>query len=362
MQGRFWRYAILWVLLLGTIYLGDRLIRDIWLIGDAPRVVTARGDLSQIEKHTIELFENAAPSVVYLFTEGPVVASAQGRARQSGAGTGFVWDAAGHVVTNNHVVENAVRVRVRLFDGSTVEGTVIGTSPDHDLAVVRLADTRAGIRAIPVGSSADLKVGQSTYAIGNPFGLARTLTTGVVSALDRRLPTAGQREITGAIQTDAAINPGNSGGPLLDSAGRLIGVNTAIISESGASAGIGFAVPVDTVNRVVPVLIRGGSVPRPGLGIIALPEDAVRGVPGVAIGDVLPGSPAENAGLRPADRRTGVIGDVIVAIDGQAIATLGDLAVALERAGVGKVVTVTVLRDGRRVDLRVQVIDIARRR
>ncbi|MGE0715808.1 MAG: S1C family serine protease, partial [Alphaproteobacteria bacterium] len=276
-----------------------------------------------------------------------------------GAGTGFVWDGAGHVVTNFHVVENARRVRVRIFNGTAIDGRVVGTAPDYDLAVVRLADTPYGLRPIPIGSSTELKVGQSTYAIGNPFGLARTLTTGVVSALDRRLPTASHREITGVIQTDAAINPGNSGGPLLDSAGRLIGVNTAIISESGGAAGIGFAVPVDTVNRVVPALIRDGRVPRPGIGISALPEDAVPELPGIAIERVYPGSPAAIAGLRGGDRRSGATGDIIVAADGVPVRTLGDLAAALQRVGVGRTVELTILRDGQRMKVAVGIVDIS---
>ncbi len=361
MQGRFVRYAIIWVLVLATVYIGDRLVRDLWLVGDEPRVVSPRGELAPAEQHTIALFENAAPSVVYIITEGAIVSTPQGRARQSGTGTGFAWDAVGHVVTNFHVVDQARRVRVRLFDGTTVDGRVVGAAPDHDLAVIRLSDTRTMPRPIPIGTSADLKVGQFAFAIGNPFGLARTLTTGVISALDRRLPTASHREIAGVIQTDAAINPGNSGGPLLDSAGRLIGVNTAIISDSGGSAGIGFAVPVDTVNRVVPALIRDGRVPRPGIGIVALPEEAVPGLPGIAVDRVLPGSPAAMAGVRGADMRSGALGDVIIAVDDRPVKTLGELASEVERAGVGGTVGLTVLRNGQRATIRVGVVDVAGR-
>lgn len=361
MQGSFLRYAIIWVLILATVYIGDQFIRDVWLVGDEPRAVTARGDLAASEQHTIALFENAAPSVVYIFTEGAYVSTPRGRARQSGTGTGFIWDQSGHVVTNFHVVDQAQRVRVRLYDETTVDARVVGAAPDHDLAVVRLLGVRAALRPIPIGTSADLKVGQATFAIGNPFGLARTLTTGVVSALDRRLPTASHREIAGVIQTDAAINPGNSGGPLLDSAGRLVGVNTAIISDSGGSAGIGFAVPVDTVNRVVPALIRDGRVPRPGIGIVALPEDAVPDLPGIAIERVLQGSPAASAGLRGADPRTGAIGDVIIGVDGRAIRTLGELAAAVEQAGLNGTIELTILRGGQRMTVRVTVVDVAGR-
>lgn len=167
------------------------------------------------------------------------------------------------MVTNHHVVEGATRVAVRLDSGEAVPARVIGFAPNSDLAVLRLSENRAALRPIPIGTSDDLKVGQSVYAIGNPFGLTRSLSTGVISALERRLPAGSGREIAGVIQTDAAINPGNSGGPLLDSAGRLIGVNTAILSGSGSFAGIGFAVPADTVNRIVPKLIRDGRVPTP---------------------------------------------------------------------------------------------------
>jgi len=357
-NGRFWRYVIIWVLVLGSVWVGDQFIRSALLTGDEPRPVTARGDLAPIEQATIALFEAAQPSVVYIFTEGPVVMTPQGRTRQTGAGTGFVWDGNGHIVTNFHVVERAENVRVRLFNGDTVSGRVIGAAPDHDLAVVRVTNTRIGLKPLPIGTSADLKVGQMAFAIGNPFGLSRTLTTGVVSALDRRLPTSTYREISGVIQTDAAINPGNSGGPLLDSAGRLIGVNTAIYSETGQSSGIGFAVPVDTVNSIVPALIRDGRVPRPGIGITALPEEAVPGLRGVAIGQVIPGSPAARAGLRAADPRTQSLGDVIVAVDGKPVATLGDLAEAIGRIGIGGAATVTVQRAGRSFDTRLEIVDI----
>jgi 2-alkenal reductase len=244
-------YILIWILILATVYIGDRFIRDAFLTADAPRAVTARGSLAEMERTNITLFEQSAPSVVYIFTRN----GNKGR----GAGSGFVWDSAGHVVTNHHVVKGSREVLVQMDDGEAVRATVIGAAPDYDLAVVRLQDLRAVLRPIPIGISRNLKVGQSVFAIGNPFGLTRSLTTGIISALDRRLPTANNRKVAGVIQTDAAINPGNSGGPLLDSAGRLIGVNTAILSSSGSSAGVGFAVPVDIVNAIVPRLIaRGG--------------------------------------------------------------------------------------------------------
>jgi 2-alkenal reductase len=276
------------------------------------------------------------------------------------SGTGFIWDAAGHIVTNNHVVEGARPVTVRLASGEVISAEIVGTAPNYDLAVLQLGRVRNPPPALPVGASADLKVGQSTFAIGNPFGLDQTLTTGVISALQRRLPTGQGREIANVIQTDAAINPGNSGGPLLDSAGRLIGVNTAIFSPSGTSAGIGFAIPVDVVNRVVPELIRNGRMPSPGIGIVAGQDAAVAqlGIEGVVVVSTLRGSPAEQAGLRGVDPQTGQIGDVIVGVNGKPVQRLSDLTTALEEAGVGQPVELTVERGNRNVTVRVQVADM----
>jgi len=266
------------------------------------------------------------------------------------------------VVTNNHVVSKGVAVAVRLASGQIVRAQVVGEAPNYDLAVLRLGRTSRPPPPIAIGGSADLKVGQAAFAIGNPFGLDQTLTTGVVSALQRRLPTSEGREIADVIQTDAAINPGNSGGPLLDSAGRLIGVNTAIFSPSGASAGIGFAIPVDVVNRVVPELIRNGRMPTPGIGIIAPSEAAAArvGIEGVVVVRTLPGSPAQRAGLRGIDPQHDEIGDVIVAVDGRPVRRLSDLIQALEQAGVGGSVELTVERAGRTVRVPVSVADTGR--
>ncbi len=358
---RFWRYMLVWALLVATIWFGDRFVRGVLLTADEPRAVTPRGSLSETEQSTISLFDATAPSVVYIFTDRAEAPGELGGRGTRGAGSGFIWDAAGHVVTNHHVVEGATRVAVRLDNGEAIPATVIGMAPNSDLAVLRLSETRAALRAIPIGSSTDLKVGQSVFAIGNPFGLTRSLSTGVISALERRLPTGGGREIVGVIQTDAAINPGNSGGPLLDSAGRLIGVNTAILSGSGSSAGIGFAVPVSTVNRIVPALIREGKVPTPGIGIRVAPEEiaAQLGVSGVVIAEVVPGSAADRAGLRGFGRSAQRVGDVITHAEGKPVSSLADLATELDRAGIGHSVTLTVLRDGRSFTVDVTVIDIS---
>jgi len=361
MDPKFWRYGTIWILIIAAVWLGERTWRGTFFVEPQPRVVAPRADLADSEKTTIALFEQAAPSVVYIFTrvDAPIsgFGSSQGR---TGAGSGFVWDQAGHMVTNFHVVEGAVRVGVKLDSGRTVPATVIGRSPDHDLAVIRVENMRERLQPITVGASADLKVGQTVFAIGNPFGLDRTLTTGIISALNRRLPTASGREVAGVIQTDAAINPGNSGGPLLDSAGRLIGVNTAIISESGQFAGIGFAVPVDVVNRVVPLLIRDGRVPRAGIGIVVAPEEvnARLGIEGVIVARVAPGTPAARSGLRGLDPQAGKVGDVIVTVGGKTVRTLAEVAAEFEAAGVGREVELGIMREGRRETLRVLVIDL----
>jgi len=352
MNNRFSRYALIWIMLIVTIYVGDQFIRGAFLTADDPRPVTARGSLAESEQSTISLFEAVAPSVVYIVTDN-------GDPRGGGAGSGFVWDRAGHVVTNHHVVAGARSITVRLDTGESVNARLVGSSTGYDLAVVQLSGTRASLRPIPVGQSANLKVGQSVFAIGNPFGLSRTLTSGIISALNRRLPTADNREIAGVIQTDASINPGNSGGPLVDSAGLLIGVNTAIISGTNSSAGIGFAVPVDIVNQIVPQLIKTGHVPRPGIGITVLPEEVAAriGVNGLIIADVLSGSAAQKAGLRGVDEQN--IGDVITHVNGQPVRTLAEFATALGKVGVGSRAELTVRRDRSSRAVLVEVIDIS---
>ena len=328
----------------------------------APRPVTPRPPLTSSESNVVSLFENDAPSVAYIYIEKRQITGFFTVGMAKGAGSGFVWDAAGHVVTNYHVVEDASSVQVQLDSGKPIPARVVGIAPEYDLAVVQLREVPRDLRPIPLGSSRDLKIGQSVYAIGNPFGLSRTLTTGIVSALDRSLPTSDYAEISGVIQTDAAINPGNSGGPLLDSAGRLIGVNSAIRSESGNSAGVGFAIPVDMVNRIVPKLIATGRAPRPGIGIV--PADpalvARAGISGVVIQGVSRGSPAEQAGLRVLDKRTGEVGDVIVGVDGHKIDTLATFVAELDRVGIGNMAELTIDRDGIERRVRVRVMDVLR--
>jgi 2-alkenal reductase len=326
-----------------------------------PRIVEPRGELANFEKATIEIFNRTSPSVVYIFTENAVRGFFGTSEIRQGAGSGFLWDRDGHVVTNFHVVQGAERIHVRLDTGEALEATYVGGSQDHDLAVVRLRSRPPQIYPIPVGTSGDLQVGQAVFAIGNPFGLSRTLTTGVISALDRRLPTAVGREVVGVIQTDAAINPGNSGGPLIDSAGRLIGVNTAIISGSGNSAGIGFAVPADVVNQVVPQLIAHGKVPRPGIGIVVLKEEltASLGVVGVVIDRVMPGSSADRAGLKGIDYRNRLLGDVIIAVGDQEVNNLAEFVRAILGYDIGQSVRLSIRRGEQVRQVVVKIMDIS---
>ncbi|MHB1075816.1 S1C family serine protease [Thiobacillus sp.] len=337
---------------------------ETWFAGQpetTPRTVTARGDLAADEQATIALFEKARESVVYITTRAQVmdVWTRNVFSVPRGTGSGFIWDDAGHVITNFHVIEGASEATVKLADGRSFKAALVGASPAHDIAVLKIGVGFKRPPPVPLGSSHDLKVGQKVFAIGNPFGLDWTLTSGIVSALDRSLGGDNGNTIEHLIQTDAAINPGNSGGPLLDSAGRLIGITTAIYSPSGASAGIGFAVPVDTVNRVVPQLIRSGKYIRPTLGIAA--DDGLnqrlallRGIEGVVILKVNPGSAAAAAGFRGAtvSRDGGIVpGDTIVAINGQPTRSVGELLARLDDYEVGATVQVTLFREGRRTDV-----------
>jgi len=329
-----------------------------------PRAVTARGDIAGDERATIEIFESASPSVVFISTTAELLSPWTRNLTQvrRGTGSGFVWDGAGHIVTNYHVVEDARSARVRLSDGRTYNAEFVGASPEHDLAVVRIGVSLARIEPVAVGSSSDLRVGQKVFAIGNPFGFDYSLTTGVVSALDRTIVSEEHGEIRHLIQTDAAINPGNSGGPLLDSAGRLIGVNTAIFSPSGSFSGIGFAVPVDAVNRVVPQLIASGRYVRPRIGIygdddISRPILAELGVEGVLILRVELDSPAAVAGLvqtRVTNAGEIIPGDIIQSVDGKTVGEMADLIEVLENYRSGDQVVLDLVRRGK--SIRVAVV------
>ena len=307
--------------------------------------------VSSAEEATIQLFERSAPSVVFITT------TAQQQDYWSrniyeipaGTGSGFIWDNRGHVVTNYHVIQNAFKAKVTLSDGSSWDADVVGIEPRKDIAVLRI-NANVPLRPLPIASSDDLKVGQSVFAIGNPFGLDQTLTTGVISALGREINSVAGIPIRDVIQTDAAINPGNSGGPLLDISGRLIGVNTAIISPSGVFSGIGFSVPVNVINWVVPDLIRYGKVMRPVLGIELVPQHSIDrlDLKGAMVLDVAPGSGAAKSGLRPTRRTSSgemVLGDLIVEINGENIKSNNDLLLTLEKFKPGDQIRMKVIRN-----------------
>ena len=319
------------------------------------RAVTPRGPLDPDERSTIALFRTASASVAFITTQTRRIDFWTRNILEvpQGTGSGFVWDEDGHIVTNFHVVQDATSAEVTLGE-KAYDASLVGTAPDHDLAVLKINAPRDKLVPIHIGTSDDIQVGQKVFAIGNPFGLDHTLTTGIVSALGRTITSVTNRPIDGAIQTDAAINPGNSGGPLLDSGGRLIGVNTAIYSPSGASAGVGFAIPVDTVNRIVPQLIAHGRVPRPYLGVslddrLSAVVTRRLGVEGVLLRDVEPNSPAASVGLRGTHLGRGssiVPGDIVQEIDGRKVRTSDDLLGRLGNAKPGDTVTLLILRDG----------------
>jgi S1-C subfamily serine protease len=318
--------------------------------------------LQDLEKATIALFEHASPAVVFI-TSLAVQQNAFSLNETQiprGSGSGFIWDREGHVVTNFHVLAGGDAFKVTLADQSTWDARPIGVAPEKDLAVLKIDAPAGKLPPLPLGNSETLKVGQSVFAIGNPFGLDQSLTTGVVSALGREIQSVGGAPIRDVIQTDAAINPGNSGGPLLDSAGRLVGVNTAIYSPSGGSSGVGFAIPGHDVAWVVPDLIRYGRVQRPTLGVELAPETWGQrlGIEGAVVYQVHRGTGAEKAGLQGLRRAAFgrvELGDVILTVDGQPVASQGSLLVALEGKKAGQTVRVGVLRGDRKVEVPVQL-------
>ena len=350
-------FALMVLLLGGALWIGWKLaaplVRDVHDPNAKIRLVSARGDLAEDEQSTIALFKNAAPSVVNISTSRQVRDRFQMRPLDvpEGTGSGIVWDERGYIVTNYHVIQTADRAIVRLNDQSEYEARLVGAEPTYDVAVLKIDAPREKLHAVPIGTSADLQVGQKAFAIGNPFGLDHTLSTGVISGLNREIRSPNYQVIRNVIQTDAAINPGNSGGPLLDSAGRLIGMNTAIASSSGSSAGVGFAVPIDTINRAVPGLIRKGRFERPVLGIVAAPPQvsAAMNADGVVVESVQPGFGAEKAGLRSIeyDAEGRPIADVIVSVAGQRVTRVDEIWEIMGEQSPGDVVTVEVVRDGR---------------
>ncbi|MEE9325827.1 MAG: trypsin-like peptidase domain-containing protein [Cocleimonas sp.] len=317
--------------------------------------IANRADLTPEEKGTISIFRHNNPSVVYISTVKRVVNMWTRDVREipSGTGTGFLWDKQGHIITNAHVIGNHKTAKVRLDNKKTYTARVIGKSKRHDIAVLKLVGIKNLPRPIQPGSSKNLIVGQKVFAIGNPFGLDHTLTTGIISALGRTIKNK-TLDMDDLIQTDAAINPGNSGGPLLDSAGRLIGMNVAIYSPSGASAGIGFSIPVDKVNRVVPNLIKHGRYVRPHIGISA--NDTANkllnkelGIKGLLILEVENRSPASKAGLQGSKMIEGdlVLGDIIQTIDGKLVEDVNDFLDIIETHKANDTLMLGLLRKGR---------------
>jgi S1-C subfamily serine protease len=327
-----------------------------------PGPAQLRQGLLQDEINTIRVFEATSPSVVFIqnkMTRRGAFSMDETEIPR-GSGSGFVWDDKGHIVTNYHVIHGADALRVTLGNGNDYDAVVVGAEPSKDLAVLRIKAGNDELVPVKLADSSALVVGQKVLAIGNPFGLDHSLSTGVVSALGREIKSLTGRTILDVIQTDAAINPGNSGGPLLDSAGALLGVNTSIFSTSGSSAGIGFAVPSNTVARIVPQLIRHGRVIRPGLGVVVLNERVAKrfGVDGVVVSEVVTGGPAQVAGMtgiQSTSRRRVELGDVIVTIDGKAVKSFDELSNVLEQYDVGDTVTVGALRQGRSQNFKIKL-------
>ena len=310
------------------------------------------------EANNIEIFRAASPSVVFVTNTGLYrtnMYSMNVQEMPRGTGTGFIWNTEGLIVTNTHVVEGANRVLITLQDQSTWPAEVLGTAPDKDLALLKIDAPSEKLVPLPLGDSSQLEVGRKVIAIGNPFGLDTTLTVGVVSALGREIKSLTDRTIRDVIQTDASINPGNSGGPLLNSLGQLIGVNTQIISPSGASAGIGFAIPVNTVKKVIPQLEQYGREIRPQIGIYNMQDSWAQrqGISGVAVVKVAPGGPAQAAGMvgmRQNQRGELLLGDVIVEVDGMPVAGQDDMLNAFEQHQPGDTVKVVTMRGGERME------------
>ncbi|MEE4242319.1 MAG: trypsin-like peptidase domain-containing protein [Desulfopila sp.] len=359
-QGRVSPFALLAIAVFGAWLLFNpfgRIDRD----NAEPRSVTARGDLAEDEKNTIEIFKNTSSSVVFITSKAlrRNFFSLNAVEIPQGTGSGIVWDNSGRIVTNFHVISDANTIQVTMADHSQWKAILVGAAPDKDLAVLQINAPQRLLNPIPVGDSENLLVGQKVFAIGNPFGLDQTMTSGIISALGREINAITGRTIRGVIQTDAAINPGNSGGPLLDSAGRLIGINTAIYSPSGSYAGIGFAVPVNEVNEVVPLLIKDGRLIKPGLGVSLADSRISRqlGIEGLIIVDVTSGSGAHRAGLRATSQLGGdiILGDIIKGIDGKSVLSLNDIQDILEKHSVGDEVLVTIERNKTEMQLVVQL-------
>lgn len=333
-----------------------------------PVAIEARGDLSSSETSTIKLFKQTSPSVVHVTS----IAIRRNRLTLNvlkipqGTGSGFVWDKEGHIVTNHHVVQNANELEVTFASGARARAKIVGVAPDKDLAVIKVIENKEPLTPILIGNSKHLEVGQSVFAIGNPFGLDQSLTTGIISGLNREIESTSRRPIFDVIQTDAAINAGNSGGPLLDSAGRLIGINTAIYSKSGGNIGIGFAVPVSTVLIIVPQIIEHGAAKRPGLGIGFGSKDMEKklgfaGITGVVVLKTTKDGAADKAGIVGPVKNINdqwIPGDIVVGLDNQPVLSSADLFRILDQKNVGDTVDIEVERNGEKRSTKVVLQDL----
>jgi S1-C subfamily serine protease len=346
------RFAFVWLTVILAIAAGAEAS-----VAQVPAAPDA--DMTPEERIAVAVYQNANRSVVHIRTRSVAGNELFGLFPQSGAGSGSVITQSGHVVTNFHVIENARRVEATLFDGTSHEAKLVGVDPNNDLAVIKIDAPADKLVPLPWGDSGRLLVGLRMYAIGNPFGLERTMTTGIVSSLNRSLQTENNRMVRGIIQTDAAINPGNSGGPLLDKHGAMVGITTAIVTRSGASAGVGLAIPSAVARRVVDELIRNGKIIRPDCGIVSAFETDK----GLLVNQVAPEGPAKKAGIRGPLEQTLQRGaftytvidrskaDLIVAVDGQKVRTLDDLLSYVETKKAGEAVKLRVIRDGKETDV-----------
>ena len=341
---------------------------NVALAEETPATITDPSTVSD-EQNSIEVYRTYSPGVAFITTTA-VMEDYYGQEfeRERGSGSGSVIDSQGHILTNYHVIENAQKLTVSLGGDKVFPAKVVGGDPDTDLAVIKIEPPREGLTVVPLGDSEKLVVGQKVLAIGNPFGLDRTLTTGVISGLQRPIRARNGRPIEGAIQTDASINPGNSGGPLLDKYGRIIGINSQILSPAGGSVGVGFAIPVSIAKRVVPQLLQFGEVRRPKLGAsLAGVEELVRqgvGIPiqnGLLIRSVLTGSPAQRAGLRGLQQNgygEVILGDIITSIDGEQMNSIDDLYKFLDKKQINDTVQIEIFRDGKKQNIAVRLVPL----